>query len=179
MSSNDDFIRIAQSVPWSVYGFPQTTFNLVHAGWGLTKRQEKVVGIDLTYKGSTLEHTSVFIDITTLDAQDTINIQGARRSLEANLPLPLDQDYRLFQKYQLGEELRKSLGIPQIVHQAFSVLDKDFVGQLRVWPSLLLSRFLLFHNDVTVQGHIRGLSKEQLCGLLEMIMSINIVDSTT
>ena len=46
MSSNDDFVRVTQSVPWPVYGFLQTPLHLVHAGWGLTKRQEKVVGID-------------------------------------------------------------------------------------------------------------------------------------
>ncbi len=203
MSVADDFVQKLQSVQWPVYGFSQNPFHLTRAGGeGWAEREGKVVSIDLIYKGQTPEQTTITVDITTLDAHDRMNMLGARRSLEP-LPNPrftavcqsLDPsgqsnsqiiqeinlsddrcypDYRLFRKYQLTENLTKPLGTPQVIPLTFSTLGKDFDGQLRVWPSFSLSRFLLFQEEVIVSGDIRGLQDaEQLCALLKMIVPIN------
>jgi hypothetical protein len=102
-----------------------------------------------------------------------MNMLGARRSLEDHPDIRLNQDYRLFKKHRLGERVRLSLGAPHIVPQVFSGDEKTFEGQLRVWPTLSLARFLLFESDVTVQGDIRGSHQQHLSDLLRMIVPIN------
>lgn len=174
MSVSDDFVQKLQSVQWPVYGFPQNPFHLTRAGGeGWAEREGKVVSIDLIYKGQTLEQTTIIVDITTLDAHDRMNMLGARRSLEPHPDPRVNPDYRLFRKYKLTENLKKPLGTPQVIPLTFSTLGKDFDGQLRVWPSFSLSRFLLFQEEVVVSGDIRGLQDaEQLCTLLKTIVPI-------
>ncbi len=171
-----DIPELVSKASFPVYGFVNNPYELklCSISWGDSNSRQMHIGFVFSSPQYPEKREAFIID--SLDAHEPGVVYDPKDDAGASF---FDLDAQLFEKYRLGNNVRKQAGEPQIIQDRLVIVARAFTGEIFYWSQpYRLSRFYFANEETILTGMTCELSLQEVLDLLQGVEIVNQKEHT-